>query len=64
MSHLDPFGFHWVLFGEVVVGDGVVVEVGDFLHFVRWLDYDNDYDYSGCFFINKVKKFIYFIVIM
>lgn len=32
VGHLDAFGLHGMLFGEVVVGDGVVVKVGDFLH--------------------------------
>lgn len=43
MSHFDAFGFHGVLFGKVIVGDGVVIEVGDFFHFCYMLDKD----YSG-----------------
>jgi hypothetical protein len=43
MSHFDAFSFHGVLFGKVIVGDGVVIEVGDFFHFC----YMFDKDYSG-----------------
>jgi hypothetical protein len=43
MSHFDAFSFHGVLFGKVIVGDGVVIEVGDFFHFC----YMFDEDYSG-----------------
>lgn len=32
MGHFYALGFHRVLLGEVVVGDRVVVQVGDFLH--------------------------------
>lgn len=32
MGHFDSFSFHGMLFREVVVGDGVVVQVGYFFH--------------------------------
>jgi hypothetical protein len=38
VSHLNAFGFHGVLFGKVIVGDCVIIEIGDFFHFCYMLD--------------------------
>ena len=32
VDHFNPFGFHGVLFAEVVVGDGFVINVGRLSH--------------------------------
>jgi hypothetical protein len=33
MCHFNAFGFHGMLFTEVIVGDGVVIEVAYLSHF-------------------------------